>query len=160
MDNSLKEQLIRSMFRFKKVGMAFRPRIDISMGEIALMKGLDDRSSNPGKKNFVSSVQKSLNITKPAISQMYNTLEKKGYITREIDTNDRRKIIVTLTPEGQEILKGMMGAADSLLNEVITRLGEEDTKQLIELFNRFVDVTESLRNERCENDNKKGENEL
>ncbi len=157
MDNTLKEQLIRSMFRFKRVGAALRPRMDISMGEIALMKGIEDKACHSGKNSIVSTVQDSLHVTKPAISQMYNALEKKGYIIREINTDDRRKIVATLTPKGREILKCMMETADSMLNEIITRLGEEDTKQLIKLFNRLVDISEDIKETPCKKKNK-GEN--
>ena len=160
MDVILKEQLIRSMFRFKKVvGVAFRPSVDVSMGEIALMKSLEDKTCHPGRKDLSSNVQNSLHITKPAISQMYNTLEKKGYITREIDTCDRRKIIATLTPEGREILKGMMVNANSMLDEIIARLGEDDTRQLIELFNRLADISEDIKKTANKNEDK-GENSL
>ncbi len=145
MDTVLKEQLIRSMFRFRKVaGVAFRPRVDVSMREIALMKGIEDKKIHSGKKCPAVNVQNSLHVTKPAVSQMYNTLEKKGYITRQIDPDDRRKIVATLTPEGREILKGTMETANEFLSEVIARLGEEDTKQLIELFNRLADISEDI----------------
>jgi DNA-binding MarR family transcriptional regulator len=160
MEMMLKEQLIRSMFRFRKVvGVAFRPREDISMCEIALMKGIEDKSLHSGNQDISLNFQNSLHITKPAISQMYNTLEKKGYITREIDTSDRRKIIASLTPEGREILKGMTKSANSMLDEVITRLGEEDTKQLIELFNRLADISEDIRKTANKNEDK-GETSL
>ena len=160
MDVILREQLIRSMFRFKKVaGGVFRPGVDISMGEIALMKSLENKPFHSGKNDLPSNVHNNLHITKPAISQMYNTLEKKGYIIREIDTSDRRKIIATLTPEGREVLKGMMKAANGMLDEVITRLGEEDTKQLIELFNRLADISEDIRKTANKN-NDKGEHSL
>ena len=160
MDMILKEQLMRSMFRFKKIAsVAFRPGVDISMGEIALMKSLEDKSFHSGEEELSSNVHNRLHITKPAISQMYKTLEKKGYITREIDTSDRRKIIASLTPEGREILKGMMMNANRMLDEIIARLGVEDTRQLIELFNRLADISEDIKKTANKNEDK-GENAL
>nr|WP_162306303.1 MarR family transcriptional regulator [Brevibacillus laterosporus] len=39
-------------------------------------------TSCPDKKVYVSDIQSNLYITKPAVSQMLNTLEKKGYVIR------------------------------------------------------------------------------
>ena len=89
-------------------------------------------------------LQKKLFISKPAVSQMYKSLEKKGYIYRETDKNDRRKVVVTLTPKGHEILQQVKEYFDDRLAEIITEFGEENTIQLIELFNRFADISESL----------------
>ena len=49
----------------------------------------------------VPKIQKKLNISKPAISYILNTLEKKNYIIREIDPKDRRKVSISATPEGE-----------------------------------------------------------
>jgi len=152
MDSTLKEQLARSMFRFRKIGIMFHQGFDVNMGEIALMKGIADNETGLEKKTCVADIQSNLYITKPAISQMYNSLEKKGYITREIDIKDRRKIVAILTPEGQNVLKFMKESSNHMVSEIISRLGEDDTRQLIELFNRFADISEELKNEMVKTD--------
>lgn len=151
MDSTLIEQLARSIFRFKKVGMTFQPEIDVSMGEIVVMNGIAKNASGLEQNISVSDIQNNLYITKPAVSQMLNSLEKKGYISREIDTNDRRKILVALTPKGQDIVKSMREYFNNMLSEIIDRLGEDNTIQLIELFNRFADISEELKSEKGTN---------
>ena len=49
----------------------------------------------------VPKMQERLRISKPAVSYILNTLEKKNYITRTIDPKDRRKISISTTAEGQ-----------------------------------------------------------
>lgn len=159
MDAELKEQLIRTMMRFKKVGMAFPPDLDIRMGELMIMNGIaghfpqgmcfgDEKCQfDEHKKIYVSNLQRMHHITKPAISQMLNGLENKGYISREMDKQDRRKVSVTLTEIGQDILKRSKKYTDSMLDKTISRFGEDNTRKLIELFSQLIDISEQIRNE-------------
>ena len=144
MGSQLKEQLARSLFRFKKVNVHFPPALDIHMGELFLMNKLVKNTSESDSHATTAELQKKLFVSKPAVSQMYKSLEKKGYIYRETDKNDRRKVVVTLTPKGHEILQQVKEYFDDRLAEIITQFGEENTIQLIELFNRFADISESL----------------
>lgn len=145
-DSNLKNSLIKALFRFRKVGHIFNPGNDINMGEIFLMNAILDKEICKTNHSCVSELQSMLNITKPAISQMYSSLEKKGYINREIDTNDRRKINVTLTKEGRESLVKTRQYTSNMFDEIIKNFGEDETYELIGLFNRFSDVSEEVRN--------------
>ncbi len=160
MDSTLKEQLIRTMMRFRKIGMPFPPDLDIRMGELMVMNGIaghfpkrmhhehnENCQFDVHRKIFVSDLQKMHHITKPAISQMLNGLEKKGYVRREMDKDDRRKITVTLTEPGKEILYKTKSYTDRMLDETIERYGEENLKQLISLFNRLIDVNDEIKKE-------------
>lgn len=46
-----------------------------------------------------------LGMTRGTVSQTLSLLEKKGYIKKTADTNDRRVIHLELLPEGQAVLK-------------------------------------------------------
>lgn len=155
MDRTLKEELVHAMLRFKKVGMTFSPGLDIHMGELVVMKVIAENTSRLGKNIYVSDIQSNLYITKPAVSQMLNALQKKGYVCREIDKSDRRKIAVMLTAKGQEILKKTREDTDRTLEIVISRLGEENTRQLIKLFTLLADISEELKRE-----SKKGDDQI
>lgn len=156
MDIGLVESLARSIFRFKRFQMPFPPGLDIHMGELAIMGGIAKDGCFSPKNINVPEIQHHLHITKPAISQMLNSLEKKGYLSREIDKHDRRKIVVALTPKGRQILKTNKEFMDGLLGEIITRFGEEETKQLIASFNRFSDILVEV-SEEIQLENKKGD---
>ncbi|HBG44499.1 MAG TPA: hypothetical protein DDX03_08385, partial [Firmicutes bacterium] len=74
-------------------------------------------------------------------------LEKKGYISREIDPRDRRRFITNLTPAGEQITVAMKEHADKAITQTIARFGEENMTQLINLFNQFIDIIEDAQNE-------------
>ena len=159
MDNELRDRLMHAMFRFKKVGMIFPPGLDIHMGELFVMRSIDGTGPCPAHNSAVSDLPKHMMISKPAMSQLLNGLEKKGYISREIDKSDRRKISAALTPKGEEILGVTKDYADKMLDTVIARFGEENLLQLLALFTRLTDILEEVRQEMLNNDDK-GDNTL
>ena len=70
----------------------------LSMAEYALMKHVSETAS-------LTEIREYLSITKAAVSQMLSSLEKRGFLTREIDRANRRNLIVFLTPAGQQVLQ-------------------------------------------------------
>lgn len=60
-----------------------------------------------------------LNKDKAGVARMVNTLEKKGYIRREICPNDRRSVEVYLTAEGKRLGDEIIPINKDIL-EVIT----------------------------------------
>jgi len=121
--------------------------LDVSMTELVLMKAVADNELDSEENVNIADIQNHLFVTKAAVSQMYAALEKKGYLNREIDKNNRRKLIVTLTPKGQEILGFMQDKVVQFLSEIISKVGEDNTKQLINLVNRFADALEEINDE-------------
>jgi len=121
--------------------------LDVSMTELVLMKAVADNELDSEENVNIADIQNHLFVTKAAVSQMYAALEKKGYLNREIDKNNRRKLIVTLTPKAQEILGFMQDKVVQFLSEIISKVGEDNTKQLINLVNRFADALEEINDE-------------
>lgn len=147
MNNNLKEQLVNAMRQFKKVGMNFPAHLNISMSELFLMNGIEKNAAGPDIPVNISEIQCNLHITKPAVSQMLNALEQKGYVLREIDQSDRRKISVSLTAQGMVMLLETRKHTSEVLDQLITRFGEDNTRDLIRLLSQLADVSEELKQE-------------
>ena len=96
----------------------------------------------------VPKMQKKLHISKPAISYILNTLEKKNYITREIDPKDRRKVSISATAEGKAAAEQSKKRYDEIWNEILTRFGEDNMRQLLELMHGLDELYVSLKDER------------
>ena len=147
MNRKLKDSLVRSIFRFKKVGFQFPPGSNLRMGELFVMRRIAENALDSDDNVYAADIQNGLHVTRPAISQMLNSLEDRGYICREIDERDRRRLIITLTPKGVNILEAMKEYADRVIAETISRFGEENTVRLISLLNRFADISDELKSE-------------
>ena len=160
MDSGLKEELVVAMHRIRRLSMSFMSGNEIHMGELAVMNAIAGCPRCPRKRIFVSEIQNHAHhMTKPAVSQILNTLEKKGYVSREMDAIDRRKIAVSLTPSGQEILKRQREDFDRKLEAVISRFGEDNTRQLTKLFTLLADAANDMVREETLLAEKKGDNQ-
>lgn len=153
MDQNLKAQLMRTVFQFKKLtGAGFgmdsaENKGDINMTELVLMKGISDNSADSENNIGLPDIREYLSISKAAVSQMLGSLEKKGYINRDIDKNNRRNLIVTLTQKGRELLSHKEKQFDDKLEKIMAGLGEDDVKQLISIINRLIEVINKINDE-------------
>lgn len=150
----VKEQLMVSLFKARKIGMAFPTGMnaqlkewDVNMAELALMKAIEGNDIDSEDNAGIADIQNFLFTTKSAISQMFGTLEKKDYLNRVVDKGNRRKLIVTLTPKGQEVLNIMEDKMNLLLTKIVSHVGEENTLQLIRSINLFADAMEEIKDE-------------
>lgn len=146
MDSTLREQLIQIMLRIKRTTHFSSPG-NLHTGEMMVLRRIGTARCSPETPMYVSGIHRDLHFSKPAISQILNSLEKKGYVMREIDADDRRKITVTLTEKGKHLCEQAQTRTDNLLDEIILRMGEEDMKQLMSLFTRLADIIEAIKAE-------------
>lgn len=147
LDNELKKKFMQAIFRFRKSGMDFPKMADINMTEFFVMNGLSKNIFGQDQSVDLSQVQCHTHVTKAAISQMFTSLEKRGYIIRETDKSNRRKITVTLTQQGKEILALSQRAADKTLDEILFRLGEDKARQLVCLLSELSDISDEIKRE-------------
>ena len=152
--DQLKEELIKAAMRFKRMHTDFTPEININMNEFFLLKGISQSPPCSDKSFRLADIHSHLQITKPAVSQMLNSLENRGYILREIDRNDRRKISITLTDKGQEILKATKKDMEKKLDMTISLFGEDNTRKFIASLTALADIVEKIHREKPEGDNR------
>ena len=136
MSSELREQFFTSIVHFRKLESSFSSECEMQMNEMVILQSIAGTCCRecPCMNLDVPKIQKKLNISKPAISYILNTLEKKNYITREIDSKDRRKVSISATPEGRAAAEQSKKKFDELWNEILTRFGEDNMRQLIGLM--------------------------
>jgi DNA-binding MarR family transcriptional regulator len=121
----------------------------INMAELIFMKQIAEREADTGYEGtWLSAMSEYLCISKAAVSQMLGSLEKKGYITRETNPENRREIIVRLTKVSEEQLAAHQKVFDHRVDMLIDRFGEQDTKELIRLVNKLADILAEAESDR------------
>ena len=150
MEQNLEVQLVQSIFQFKRLinsglGMdATDNKNSLNMAELILMSGVANNTANSEGNVGMSDIRSYLQVTKGAVSQMLSSLEKKGFINRDINKSNRRNLIVTLTAEGRQILERQYGEFSDRLEKIISRLGEDDVRQMIAIVNRMIEITNDI----------------
>jgi DNA-binding MarR family transcriptional regulator len=115
-----------------------------------MMESLAKNRPDADKNVHLHELQETLHISKAAVSQIAGNLEKKGYLLREINKDNRRKLTITLTSEGHKAMQRAEMDFDKTLSDFFSRLGENDSNEMVRLFSRFADIAEEMQ----ENDKK------
>ncbi len=71
-----------------------------------------------------------IGISKQAIAVIANELEQLGYIIRQADPNDKRQIILRLSPTGQQLLNESAVSVDAQDQAIRTMLSDDEYQQL------------------------------
>lgn len=80
-----------------------------------------------------------LDISKPAVSRAIESLERKGFIVREVDPADKRARRVLLTDKAMEIGARVERIYSDIFSIASQGVTEEEIKDFIELFARVSD---------------------
>ena len=74
----------------------------------------------------LSVLVKELGVTKQAAGQLVDTLVLRGYLQREEDPEDRRKLSITLTKRGETAATAQHAARENIDEQLLARVGREN----------------------------------
>lgn len=144
MSKEIQNELVQAMFRLKKMMNRGLGRdldnANITMSEFILMREVAKNTKESYNPMALTEVREYLSVSKAAVSQMINSLEKRGYLTREVDVNNRRNIIVVLTEAGQEVYQKKNQEFFDRFEKVIQGIGETDISHFIAMINKMADA--------------------
>ncbi|MGM9970438.1 MAG: MarR family winged helix-turn-helix transcriptional regulator [Anaeroplasma sp.] len=80
------------------------------------------------KKNInnLGEIARINNLSAQQISRTCDSLEKKGYIIRKIDTNNKRKINIELTPIGNTVIEGFFDDFTEMVADAFSELNDNE----------------------------------
>jgi len=89
---------------------------------------------------FPGEIGHAMCVSTARIATALNSLERKGLITRHIDTSDRRKILVKITSEGKLLAeRNYSNAVDAIVKRFVL-LGERDAEEFVRIAGRLVEM--------------------
>lgn len=81
-----------------------------------------------------------LGTTKQGAGQLVDTLVLRGYLSRTVDENDRRQLIVALTERGRSAADVQRAAREKIDAELLTRAGETDVAATRRTLAALIDM--------------------
>lgn len=94
----------------------------------------------PDQKLIATDLCAETKILKSQMNRILTQLEEKNLITRERSLEDKRKIYVCLTSEQSNAYLKQHAQILKLLDDIIEKLGEEQTKEIICTLNGISNV--------------------
>lgn len=84
-----------------------------------------------------------LQLTRPTVTTLVNSLEEHGLVERINDEDDRRVVFVRPTEQGVALVEQAKQGFAKRIGEIMDHLGPDDGKELIRLTRRVREYLES-----------------
>lgn len=100
---------------------------------------------------YITEIVDIVGITKPQMTATADKLIKMGLVTRENDNYDRRKIFLSLTPEGAQWVAKVNQNIDIIVDELLSDFTEKEIGELVlglKAFNKIFTICISRYNEK------------
>jgi DNA-binding MarR family transcriptional regulator len=78
----------------------------------------------------LSKLAEHLGLSTPAVSRMVETLVKRGLILRKEGTNDRRSILLSLTPKGKKVFETAHNATRVAVAHMLQKLSTKELARI------------------------------
>lgn len=110
-------------------GQSFALKDELSMTQFEVLWFVSCSSSVS-----MDSIAERLNIKPPSATALITALERKGYIKRSRDPNDRRVVHVALTPSAKRQIGTLQKRKDRMFESLLSKLSVKDRKEFIRLL--------------------------
>lgn len=107
--------------------------LQLTLGRLCLLYALD----RSGGKALPSQLGDELAVTRANISGLLNALEKINLVRREIDTRDRRHIVVIITDDGRRVLQDAWPIYDQVMCERFQHLDQDEREMLLRILQKI-----------------------
>jgi len=89
-----------------------------------------------------------MHITSGTVTSLLDTLERKGYVVRSSDRDDRRRVLVDITPAAQALLDEALPAIQQVARLLVDGIGLQRQQVLLEILaeirNAVADLPDEL----------------
>lgn len=99
--------------------------IDFSQQHYVILRLLKERN-----ELFITEFVEILGITKPQMTALIDKLILMGFVNRTNNKEDRRKIYVSLTPEGEEITSKINNTINNQIDNHLIKLTQKESEEL------------------------------
>ncbi len=120
--------------------------LGLSSAEGNILLHLFTQGQEMGQEQLVEE----LDVSKPAVSRTLNSLEKKGYVLRQRDPDDKRAHRVQLTDKALEIGPAIEQAYNHIYSLVMQGISQEELDYFVNLFGHMSEnfAAEQAKNQR------------
>ncbi len=105
------------------------------------MQDAGEKGLNP------STLSGHLSVTRNTVSTLLGGLERQGYVTREMDPEDKRRFVIRLTPAGWDAVER---SSEPLFRHLQTLLGSMNCEQRVALVHGLMEFQRAIIKDRPE----------
>ncbi len=121
-----------------------QPSLGLKHSEIRILLCLKDISCDMNCIASISEISKRMSVTSPTVTELVKGLSSKGYIERNINSKDKRRINLKLTAKGEQIVEKGTNYFTTLFAGLIDKLGVENSAILLELLEQVCEYLDEV----------------
>ncbi len=111
-------------------------RFGLNRGEVGVLGAL--RFAGPDQQLSPTRLFKGLMLSSAGITSRLDRLERRGYVKRKPDPDDRRGVLVELTDAGRKVLDEAVTANSSREKELLANLTKQEQEELAGLLKKLL----------------------
>jgi DNA-binding MarR family transcriptional regulator len=111
---------------------------NMSPGRFTIMMLLYDKMEGHPIPRTPADLAEMAGVTRATITGLVDTLERDGLVTRSHDSDDRRMMVIHLTPKGHASLEEVMPGHFKQMASQMAPLSEHERRTLVRLLNKIA----------------------
>lgn len=132
--------LHRAANRIDRQSIKLFAKYGLTMGQFAVLEALYHKGNMT-----VGQVQEKILSTSGTIPVIVRNLEKRQYLTRLHDEEDKRRSILHITKEGSELMAIVYPQNEEKIIEMLNMLNDSEKEQLITLLKKIGGVKDGAK---------------
>jgi DNA-binding MarR family transcriptional regulator len=100
-----------------------------------------------GQPMLTGEVAARMHITSGTVTSLLDNLERKQYIVRTSDRDDRRRVLVDITPAAQAVLDEALPAIQQVARLLVDRIGPGRQQALLDILDEIRQAAADLPDE-------------
>lgn len=133
MSQNILQLISRLRKKSEKIDDRIRERVNLSVSEYYFL------TNTSVCKNFNSNaIAKELGISLSRVSRIIEKLVVQGYLNRQTSSNDRRAIILCLTPKGEAVKKQILELQKEYEKDLLKQLSTSEQKQFQQITTKLL----------------------
>jgi DNA-binding MarR family transcriptional regulator len=142
MDRTAVQGVVRALRRVNFQGSIFGQTVAIRLGlsesDIdALELLIDTGASTAGR------LAELMGLTTGAVTRVIDRLEQAGYVRRESDPTDRRRVVVEVVPERVATIESLLDSLERAAAQEVERYSPEQLALINDFLSRMADLTQT-----------------
>jgi DNA-binding MarR family transcriptional regulator len=90
-----------------------------------------------GQPMLTGEVAARMHITSGTVTSLLDNLERKQYVVRSSDRDDRRRVLIDITPAAQALLDEALPAIQQVARMLVDRIGPERQQVLLDILDEI-----------------------
>jgi DNA-binding MarR family transcriptional regulator len=111
-------------------------RFGLGRGEVGLLSAL--RVAGPPHQASPTKLARGLMLSSAGVTQRIDRLERRGFVRRLADPNDRRGVLIELTDEGLEAVDAAVAANTVAERQLLERLDPDEVTALEGILRKLL----------------------